>query len=147
MRFSMVEHYASEDDELELEDDGLTIANSGHRSKYSDYSLGKEVDMNEEYHKVRGLLDMSEQPETTDDLKRWAENWGVDEELVFEVFQKEFGGRYDDGEPSSYEYDPSGEPDAMDTADDKVLDFFKSADDDKERDEVMKADEDYGKGF
>jgi len=87
MRFSMVEHYASEFDELELEDDGTTIANSGHRSTYSDYSLGKE-------------------------------------------------------------YDPSGEPDAMSTADDKVLDFFKSADDDKERDEVMKADEDYyGKNF
>ena len=82
MRFNMVENYASEDDELELEDDGTTIANSGHRSTFSDYSLGKE-------------------------------------------------------------YDPYGEPDAMSTADDKVLDFFKKADDDEEREKVMKADEDY----
>ena len=58
-----------------------------------------------------------------------------------------YASELDDFVDRGTEYDPSGEDDAMITASDKVLDFFKSADDDKEAEKVMKADEDYLNAF
>ncbi len=49
-----------------------------------------------EYNRVRNLMDMRETPEHGDDLDRWASEWGVSEELVEEVWEKEFGGKFEE---------------------------------------------------
>ena len=49
-----------------------------------------------DYNKVRNLMDMREAPEHGDDLDRWASEWGVSEELVEEVWEKEFGGKFEE---------------------------------------------------
>lgn len=66
-----------------------------------DKKIGSE--WGSEYERVKNLLERSERPETTEDLVRWASEWGVDKSLVLEVFEKEFGDRYDDGEIHSFE--------------------------------------------
>ena len=44
-----------------------------------------------EYERIRGLIEMSEMPETVEDLERWASSWGADKDLVKKVFDQEFG--------------------------------------------------------
>jgi len=52
-------------------------------------TIGEEEDS--EYERIRGLIDMSEIPETVEDLERWASRWGADKDLVKKVFDQEFG--------------------------------------------------------
>jgi hypothetical protein len=52
-------------------------------------TVGQEEDS--EYERIRGLIEMSEQPETVEDVERWATSWGADKDLVKRVFDQEFG--------------------------------------------------------
>ena len=52
-------------------------------------TVGEEDDS--EYERIRGLIEMSEQPETVEDIERWAVSWGADKDLVKRVFDQEFG--------------------------------------------------------
>ncbi len=52
-------------------------------------TVGQEEDS--EYERIRGLIEMSEQPETVEDIERWAVSWGADKDLVKKVFDQEFG--------------------------------------------------------
>ncbi len=53
---------------------------------------GKTIgEADSEYERIRGLIEMSEMPETIEDIDRWATSWGADKDLVHKVFEQEFG--------------------------------------------------------
>jgi len=84
----------SEPIDAETGEDFYTVQIGGAHKKIGEFQtvwkqLGYES-TDSEYQRVKGLLDRSESPEHEDDLKRWAGNWGVNEDLVFKVFEQEF---------------------------------------------------------